>query len=653
MGASHASLTSGKFTDLASKPRFAALSYVWGDPSDTEEILLNGRQWPVTKSLAMALRHVKRHWMLEYPDEDPSSFRLWVDVLCINQKDLEERASQVSRMQYLYALADVIFAWLEEGDEMIYLAFDAVEVLYKALTEPPNFVDDIGNLTWLKRVPALCEDDRDSDEPEYIEHSNSRWDALHQFFFLPYWERVWIFQEVVMARRLVYCSPTHRLSSVHLGKVAQVMSTLRRLKTEKSVPRPAFISLSSWNSLYSPIINWSIPTSIEEAKKNESLVSDHKLDSVDRTVSAIQLSGFAGNFKATDPKDHVYGLLGLTRMQIAPDYRDETSYIDVYCDYVAHCIQLYPLEGHHEVDELFFLDYAGAGDRMGNELPSWVPDYPTQSTKRRRLHLPKNVRADADVFYSPYKEPKAIVLGRTLNVVGLAVQEVKSVHNCLNEDFSQPLEYFIDFCSRNEMDATGTPSLQALFRVFDTTLKADKHLSLERILGFLLVLMLSGLPPVRERRQYVLDVSLKLGRRSDESFDNWIVRTFLSREMAMAYSEKTADGPKDMLLTTLSASREQFFMTQVEQNTIKSRELEKIGAHFLETEDGYLGIAPRGVLPGDSVVVVKGYRAPLILRRDGENHIFIGSCFVLGLMMGQARKWDEAGKVVPKLFTLK
>ncbi|KAH9209094.1 heterokaryon incompatibility, partial [Leptodontidium sp. 2 PMI_412] len=83
------------------KPQYAALSYVWGDASDTEDITLNGRKVPVTKHLAAALRHVKKHGA-------KSSFRIWVDALCINRQDTQEREQQVPLMQYMYTLADIV-----------------------------------------------------------------------------------------------------------------------------------------------------------------------------------------------------------------------------------------------------------------------------------------------------------------------------------------------------------------------------------------------------------------------------------------------------------------------------------------------------------------------------------------------------------------
>ncbi|KAF7192028.1 Heterokaryon incompatibility protein 6, OR allele [Pseudocercospora fuligena] len=74
-------------------PRYAALSYTWGDPADTVPITCDGAEMQVTTNLAEALRKVVNHNPNEY---------LWVDQICINQQDYEEKSKQVQRMTKIY-----------------------------------------------------------------------------------------------------------------------------------------------------------------------------------------------------------------------------------------------------------------------------------------------------------------------------------------------------------------------------------------------------------------------------------------------------------------------------------------------------------------------------------------------------------------------
>ena len=77
----------------AGLPLYAALSYVWGDGIDRTTIQCNGKTLGITRTLDEALRHVAPHNTLDW---------LWVDQICINQNDLEERAAQVKHMSMIY-----------------------------------------------------------------------------------------------------------------------------------------------------------------------------------------------------------------------------------------------------------------------------------------------------------------------------------------------------------------------------------------------------------------------------------------------------------------------------------------------------------------------------------------------------------------------
>ena len=103
---------------LRDEPLYGALSYVWGDQSVKETILVNGQEFSVTVNLAAALQKLGGYWEIAHKERGSPPFRIWIDALCINQKDTEEKVRQIELMGYIYYHADPVFAWLgiDEGE---------------------------------------------------------------------------------------------------------------------------------------------------------------------------------------------------------------------------------------------------------------------------------------------------------------------------------------------------------------------------------------------------------------------------------------------------------------------------------------------------------------------------------------------------------
>jgi len=88
---------------------YEALSYVWGDPDKTRPIRVDGVRFPVTINLHAALLRLRDH-----------SFEriIWVDAVCINQKNQKEQGQQVQLMVKIYSKAYRVIVWLgNEADD--------------------------------------------------------------------------------------------------------------------------------------------------------------------------------------------------------------------------------------------------------------------------------------------------------------------------------------------------------------------------------------------------------------------------------------------------------------------------------------------------------------------------------------------------------
>lgn len=105
---------------LASAPGYLALSYVWGDPDVTKNITVDGMTFAATTNLFAALE------ILAIGSEDEEDHNYWIDAICINQMDIQERSDQVQMMGDIYKNAKAVVAWIgPEGNG----STEAIEVM--------------------------------------------------------------------------------------------------------------------------------------------------------------------------------------------------------------------------------------------------------------------------------------------------------------------------------------------------------------------------------------------------------------------------------------------------------------------------------------------------------------------------------------------
>ncbi|KAH7327103.1 heterokaryon incompatibility protein-domain-containing protein [Rhexocercosporidium sp. MPI-PUGE-AT-0058] len=130
---------------------YDALSCAWGGTEHRQMVILNKVSHEITANLGNALRHLRR--TEEY-------LTLWVDSLCINQMDIDEKAIQIGMMGDIYRRAACVRVWI-----------------------------------------GLRED-----EDLRIEELSNLWKLPGNPFGLPYWRRVWIQQELTNAAEvIVHC----------------------------------------------------------------------------------------------------------------------------------------------------------------------------------------------------------------------------------------------------------------------------------------------------------------------------------------------------------------------------------------------------------------------------------------------------------------
>ena len=195
----HCTLETASLTSPQLK-EYVALSYCWGDSSLTTKVHVNKSEVDVKQNLDAALRQLRLRGYR----------RVWVDALCVNQADEEERGSQVQIMQQIYSRAHLVISWIGSVDDD---TAEAVKFLLERSTSSqiPSTPINLDEMTPLPspRFPQDAPLETAQHSPRYsrLEKAKRRWirnqwSLIQDFFSQDYWKRVWVIQEVAVATDL-------------------------------------------------------------------------------------------------------------------------------------------------------------------------------------------------------------------------------------------------------------------------------------------------------------------------------------------------------------------------------------------------------------------------------------------------------------------
>lgn len=408
---------------LDAGPIYKALSYVWGDPSNAGDsgntLEIGNSKVPITTNLQMALRQLRSL-------AGDTIITLWVDAVCINQADLDERTHQVSMMRDIYASAERVIIWLGEADNESDEAFDALHLLS---THDP------------RRGDVTVEAELQSTMSLYSGFFSGL--ASHR----PWFSRVWIIQELAMAKQdpLVVCGKKSTSWSMFMKAwkfIAKVqlseLGTVRR-KGQDGDGRTSGPKMTEGKHL--------------AEEDNIEVVTKLKIDVLDDLYEGIKSQGgeslrkllmISRTSEATDPRDRIYALLGLLKpntiesgseSDIIVDYRKPTS--AVYADAVAHIFA--QGEGPYFLSTVFLPGISSAPPTIPSfppmidqpNLPSWVPDFSRQivgkATQPSCISFQPPAGAGASGAGADCINGKRLDDNRTLQVEGLLVDTIVKV----------------------------------------------------------------------------------------------------------------------------------------------------------------------------------------------------------------------------------
>ena len=298
----------------------------------------------------------------EIPDfnENGPDARIWIDAICINQADLEERAAQVNLMNEVYSDAGYVIVWLGRKDQRTMTALDTIAKL----------VNSGDKLVKSNIVPYRFHPPSDYERAQLPHISQDDWDAVASLLFRQWFRRIWVIQEVFFARGIIcYCGDTE----VQWGDIESVTSLVTHRYRELGYQT---------SDIYTPLSEAVTSVEFYFQMLNDFRETRFQLDGPsDETIterfSLNRLIMATFPFFATDPRDKIFALSALSKLNrkarnlIQPNYS-----MPVECCYSQFSRLMMDLSEDLEV--LSFVQDSSL--KRIEQLPSWVPDYSLQAT---------------------------------------------------------------------------------------------------------------------------------------------------------------------------------------------------------------------------------------------------------------------------------
>ncbi|PQE29215.1 heterokaryon incompatibility protein [Rutstroemia sp. NJR-2017a BBW] len=326
----HISAVLETFSVEEAVPPYHALSYTWASEETglikPWALQIGDRQLPVLDSLQPFLQTLRAQNMLL------DSRWWWIDSLCIDQTNLEERGQQVQLMKQIYRRADQVVVWLGGASSDSDLALDFIEFLNQAVSENNESIIENSNIQQFRSLE--------------LGNYHAQWEALKNLLARKWWFRIWTIQEFVLSPNVIFWCGM------------------------RTVERTALChSLLAGDQCLSVSIRETIPFKCGFNRRRVwMLYMAGKKPGVQTSRSLLALAAYFCFMDATDDRDRLYGLMALSTDPSLLEVDYNLSSQEVYLRFTQAFIARYK--------SLDIICYASRHSAPSGLLrPSWVPDW--------------------------------------------------------------------------------------------------------------------------------------------------------------------------------------------------------------------------------------------------------------------------------------
>ncbi|KAJ5986574.1 hypothetical protein N7451_010939 [Penicillium sp. IBT 35674x] len=659
------------------------LSYAWGAPGSTRNILLNDRLIPIRENLEAALRQLRRR-------DRPRT--MWVDGICIDQSNVQERTEQVQQMDRTYRNATGVVVWIGRESNTTARLFDRINVTLKdskqlqdLMRQSGHFLDfpfqpekycphcdgvprDVASQLVRPFVTERAADrytkaarDTTITEQEWKNVQVEDIDAFLTLLSRPWWKRVWVLQEAILAKSItLYCGSKSidwpllqsiLYTYVRQGKRSRIHH-IGGLVTEARRARAHSHLLAAVNSTFAFFFlqSSSIPTDQLQG------------------LSMADLLSLTWNFDATDPRDKIFALIGLLpencpeRVLFKPDYTVNVKqlFLHVAKTFLVTSQRLDVLTARSSLPDFLVPVLGREPGHFGFDGPSWVPNWKslqiwqvnsiwisdfspfktlnwyarTRLLKQRPGHEstgPETIPMESlqvfnaslhDISPFPFEFSEH---GEILQIRGLTVDTVEEVGQPWSLGLAALKAY--NPANSKESKQNAHDAQVAIIEQWKSIARLDTETDYtftgqSRNEAFWRTMFLD-----RYRSTHTHDRLYHICRIPAQVKENEAIDMFSPGGIICDFPPQTADDELGLVYFLRHEVTEMWAFANVN--------LHCADLSLFRTAKGYIGVGHPNMQPGDKVTILLGAPVPLVLREYEEGHLLIGQSYVHGIMDGE------------------
>ena len=501
-------------------------------------------------------------------------------------------------MKSIYSKAERVIGWLgsdENGDSQNLKTFETL--LRNAIRYPDDF-------EWVQKIPEILTVTGTFTKNGIQYESNHRLEKLLPWLKSPFWTRIWIVQELVLPLNL------RLMCGEEFTDVPDPDSFYRTVKKlVRPNGRPECVPLQIWVRIAEGIASLVLIAARRLRHSRRDDIVERVWEGALGFMSArIQLEFH----QTSDPRDHVYGLLGLFDLDIVPDYDEETTVGDVYLEVARRCLKT----EFRDILTLAGTRHSSSGSDFLTHLdsPSWVPDW--------RLATPARVRLDrypkSHAFPSEGGLQMQIIDYKWLRGSAVVWDTVSETELKVGRDLTE-----WDLAERIDIEKPGDRAYPSGITRFQA-----------------MVILWQGGYDGSQAVRCDLQPGSELFRSYETIFfaniaKPWTNKHGLSERPKLVHHVVGRDDLRFRAASTPNDHRESY--------VARSRQL-RYGMRCFHTERGYIGFGPLTTEVGQLICILEGHRAPVLLERSDSHYLFVGDCDVVGIMNGEVLEAVKRGE---------